>query len=65
MTPIQHARCIVAAAPHLPDILYISSQVYTEEAGLIGDPIDLLPDMSTICSDMSSYWCSPTSHCHQ
>ncbi|KAK9905784.1 hypothetical protein WJX75_006257 [Coccomyxa subellipsoidea] len=55
ITPIQHAHCIVAAAPHLPDILYICSQLYIEEAGLTKD-IDLLPDMNTICSDMSSYW---------
>jgi hypothetical protein len=58
ITPIQHAHCIVAAAPHLPDILYICSQLYIEEAGLTKD-IDLLPDMNTICSDMSSYWSGP------
>ncbi|EIE23618.1 hypothetical protein COCSUDRAFT_41804 [Coccomyxa subellipsoidea C-169] len=55
ITPIQHARCIVAAAPHLPDILYICSQLYIEEADLAAD-IDALPDMNTIFSDMSSYW---------
>ncbi len=62
ITPIQHARCIVAAAPHLPDILYICSQLYVEEADLAAD-IDALPDMNTIFSDMSSYWSAAPSSC--
>lgn len=57
LTPVQHARCMVSAAPHLPDILYICSQLYVEEHGLPPDHLDLLPDMDAICSDMSSYGC--------
>ncbi|BDA47538.1 hypothetical protein COCOBI_10-3860 [Coccomyxa sp. Obi] len=55
ITPIQHARCMVAAAPHMPDILYICSQLYLEDTGAAVD-LDLLPDMNTITSAMSSYW---------
>jgi hypothetical protein len=55
VTPEQHARCIVAAAPHLPDILYVCSQLYVEEHGLSAEQLDILPDMDSICSDMSSY----------
>lgn len=55
VTPIQHARCLLAATPHMPDILYVCSQLFIEDTGAATD-LDLLPDMNTITSAMSSYW---------
>ena len=58
LTPVQHARCIVAAAPFLPDIMYICSVVYLQEHGLPIEQLDLLPDMESLRSDMSSHGCA-------
>ena len=58
LTPVQHARCIVAASPFLPDIMYICSVVYLQEHGLPIEQLDLLPDMESLRSDMSSHGCA-------
>ena len=55
---MQHARCIVAAAPFLPDTMYICSAVYLEDRGLPIDHLDLLPDMESLRSDISSHGCA-------
>ena len=53
LTPVQHARCMVAAAPFTPDIMYICSMVYLQDRGLPISHLDLLPDMESLRSDIS------------
>ena len=53
LTKVQHARCMVAAAPFTPDIMYISSMVYLQDRGLPIAHLDLLPDMESLRSDIS------------
>ena len=65
LTPVQHAACIVAAAPFLPDTMYICSVVYLEDRGLPIDHLDLLPDMESLRSDISSHGCASLPLCIQ
>lgn len=53
LTKVQHARCMVAAAPFTPDIMYICSMVYLQDRGLPIGHLDLLPDMESLRSDIS------------
>ncbi len=53
LTPLQHARCMVAALPFLPDVMYVCSVVYLQDRGLPLGHLDLLPDMESLRSDIS------------
>ena len=59
LTPLQHARCMVAASPFLPDIMYICSVVYLQDRGLPIGHLDLLPDMESLRSDISVHGWDP------
>ncbi|CAL5220819.1 g2895 [Coccomyxa viridis] len=59
LTPLQHARCMVAASPFLPDVMYVCSVVYLQDRGLPLGHLDLLPDMESLRSDISVHgWVS-------